>query len=98
MPFTHPPAAAPVAGLGDPPPVVLIGRPGCHLCADAEPVVHAVAAEFGLTVAERSVDDDAGLRAAYGDLIPVVLIDGAVHAYWRVDPHRLRTALRARVR
>ncbi len=25
--------------------------------------------------------------------IPVVLIDGRQHTYWRVDPARLRTAL-----
>lgn len=97
MPSAHPEPAAPRPGAEGPQPVVLlIGRPGCHLCADAEPVVRGLAEEFGLTLAERSVDDNASLRAAYGDLIPVVLIDGVVHAYWRVDPDRLRSALRAR--
>jgi|JI9StandDraft_1071089.scaffolds.fasta_scaffold00548_10 hypothetical protein len=95
MPSAHRVSAP---GAGTVPPVVLIGRPGCHLCADAEPVVRAVAAEFGLTVVEQSVDDDARLSAAYGDLIPVVLIDGEVHAYWRVDPQRLRAGLGARGR
>ena len=34
----------------------------------------------------------------YAEEIPVVLIDGRVHTIWRVEPERLRTALRAAVR
>ena len=44
---------------------------------------------------ERSILDDPSLRDKYAEEIPVVLIDGAQHAYWRVDVDRLRVALRS---
>jgi len=72
---------------------MLLGRPGCHLCDEARDVVRAVAEQAGAGWAERSVDEDEALRTEYSDLVPVVLVDGAVHAYWRVDAERLRAAL-----
>jgi hypothetical protein len=47
-----------------------------------------------VTFDERSILDDAGLLAEYAEEIPVVLIDDRVHTIWRVDPDRLRNALR----
>jgi hypothetical protein len=44
---------------------------------------------------ERSILDDADLNALYVEDIPVLLINGMVHNYWRIDPLRLRTALLA---
>ena len=37
-----------------------------------------------------------GLRAEYGDRLPVVLLDGAEHSYWEIDEPRLRRDLSAR--
>jgi glutaredoxin len=75
--------------------ITLLGRPGCHLCDDARAVVTAVAAEFpGVSVGERSILDDTALLERYRDEIPVVLIDDEIHTIWRVDPDRLRIALR----
>ncbi len=74
--------------------VTLLGRPGCHLCDDARAIVTEVIAQVpGVDFVEQSILDDAELLAQYRDEIPVVLIDGAVHAIWRVDPDRLRSAL-----
>jgi glutaredoxin len=77
-----------------PPRVVVLSRPGCHLCADACAVVAAVSAELGVAWQERDISDDSELAAQWGEYIPVVFIDGAVHDWFRVDPHRLRQALR----
>lgn len=77
--------------------VVLVTRAGCHLCEQAAPVVAAEAARAGAAYAERDVDASPEDRAAYGDMVPVVLLDGAPHAYWQVDPRALRAALRAGV-
>ena len=74
--------------------VLLLGRPGCHLCAEAREVVAAVCAELGETFEERSVDDDPDLRRRYGELVPVTFVDGVQHDFWRVDADRLRAALR----
>ena len=41
------------------------------------------------------VDDDPQLRDAWAEQIPVTLVDGRQHDYWRVDETRLRAALAA---
>ena len=73
--------------------VVLLGRDGCHLCEEARDVVARVCGTLGVGWSERSVDDDPALQARYTDLVPVVLVDGAEHAHWRVDAGSLRAAL-----
>ena len=75
------------------PRITLISRPGCHLCDDARVVVEQVAAELGVGWEERSIDDDAELRAQWADHIPVTLVDGRPHDFFRVFPDRLRAAL-----
>jgi len=76
------------------PVVTLISKPGCHLCDAARAVVEGVVAGLdGVELEELSILDDPGLRDRYAEEIPVVLIDGAQHTYWRVDPDRLRAAL-----
>ena len=42
---------------------------------------------------EVSILDDPALSAKYVEEIPVLLINGRVHNYWRIDPVRLTTAL-----
>ena len=49
--------------------------------------------ELGESWRTVDVDADPEDRAEYGDLVPVVLVDGVVHAYYRVEPDRLRQAL-----
>jgi glutaredoxin len=75
------------------PRVTLYSRPGCHLCEDARAVVEEVCTELGESYVEISVDDDPELCRRYGDEVPVTLVDGAQHDFWRVDPVRLRAAL-----
>lgn len=78
------------------PRVLLVGKPGCHLCDDARSVVAAVCAESAVEWDEMSILDDPTLADRYADQIPVVLIDGVVHDFWRVDAGRLRDALTSR--
>ncbi|MEY9847671.1 glutaredoxin family protein [Streptacidiphilus sp. MAP5-3] len=75
--------------------VTLIGKPDCHLCEDAEAVIDALAAELGFAVEKLSINDDKELFRKYWEQIPVTLIDGNQHDFWKVDPKRLRTALGA---
>ncbi len=75
------------------PRIVLLGRPGCHLCDEARAVVEQVAGELGVSWEERSIDDDPALRADYAEQIPVTFVDGRQHDFWRVDERRLRAAL-----
>jgi glutaredoxin len=73
--------------------VTLITRAGCHLCADAETVLRRLAAELGYRYAEVDVDGSAELRDEYSDRVPVILVDGKEHGYWRVEEQRFRRAL-----
>jgi len=78
------------------PRVTLYSKPGCHLCDDARVVVEQVCAELGESYVEVDITagPDAGqLTARYGEEIPVTLVDGRQHDFWRVDPDRLRAAL-----
>ncbi|TWP34710.1 glutaredoxin family protein [Leekyejoonella antrihumi] len=77
------------------PRITLIGKPGCHLCDDAREVIARVAADLGLAWAELSILDDPDLMSRYAEQIPVTLVDGRQHDYWRVDEGRLRVALGA---
>jgi glutaredoxin len=79
------------------PRVTLYTRPGCHLCDDARAVVAQVCAELGERFEEVEITagpDSERLVAAYGEEIPVTLVDGRQHDFWRVDAERLRAALR----
>ncbi|WP_241028691.1 glutaredoxin family protein [Streptomyces verrucosisporus] len=73
--------------------VTLIGKPGCHLCDDARAVVSEVCAQLGAHWEEKDITRDEELYRRYWEQIPVVLVDGAQHDFWRVDPRRLRAAL-----
>lgn len=42
---------------------------------------------------ELDIDTDPTLVQRYGELIPVVLVDGVQIGYWRIEPERLRAAL-----
>ena len=77
--------------------LTLIGKPDCHLCDDARAVIDSVLGGLedraSVTLEELSIHDDAELNEKYWDEIPVLMIDGRVHAIWRVDAERLREAL-----
>lgn len=79
--------------------LTLIGKPDCHLCDVARGVIEAVLTDLPDEVAdevrvhEASIADDPALHALWWEKIPVVLIDGRLHAHWRVSPDRLRAAL-----
>jgi glutaredoxin len=73
--------------------ITLLSRPGCHLCDVAREVIARVAADLGVAWSERDITrSEADLRE-YWDKIPVTLIDGVQHDFWKVSENRLRAAL-----
>ena len=78
------------------PRVVVYGKPGCHLCEDAERVIAEVCAETGEQWRGVYISADDTLMRTYREQIPVTFVDGAQHDFWRVDPQRLRAALTGR--
>lgn len=79
--------------------LTLIGKPDCHLCDVAHEIVDSVLAELpddvaeAIELSEASIAEDPALYELWWEKIPVILIDGQLHAHWRVAPDRLRAAL-----
>jgi hypothetical protein len=65
-------------------------RAGCHLCELARQALDQV----GEPWVEIDVGTDVKLDREYGDRLPVVLLDGKEHGYWRVEEDRLRRDLK----
>lgn len=75
--------------------ITLLIRPGCHLCDFAREALARVRDDTGVDWVEVDVQSDPELERDYGGRVPVVLLDGAEHDYFRVDEERLRHDLLA---
>ena len=80
------------------PQVELLTRAGCTICARAYTRLAELADELGFDLSTTDVDAVAsagnpGLRAEFGDRLPVILLDGREHSYWEIDEPRLRADL-----
>lgn len=73
--------------------VVVYTKPGCHLCEDACAVVARVARDIGASWEDVDISGDDALMRQWGEYIPVVVVDGKVHDWFRVREDRLRAAL-----
>jgi Glutaredoxin-like domain (DUF836) len=58
-------------------------------------VIERVTGDLGVRWQELSIEDDRALAEQYWEQVPVTLVDGRQHDYWRVDEARLRKALEA---
>ena len=87
------PSSNRAAGEPDTARVQIIGRPGCHLCEEAERVVEQVCGRRGIGYRVVSIEDDPVLADRYAEYIPVTMVDGQQHDFYRVDPERLAAAL-----
>ena len=74
--------------------ITLLTKPGCHVCDDARVIIERVAADLSVAWEEVNIMSDPALQAQWWDQIPVTLVDGVQHDYWRVDETRLRAAVR----
>ena len=73
--------------------ITLLSRPGCHLCDEARTVISRVAADLCVSWEERDITGFPDDLARFSEMIPVTLIDGVQHDFWRVSEERLRAAL-----
>ena len=82
------------AGAGDVR-LLLVEREGCHLCHDAHRVLDEVTAASGERWVRVDVDANTELLEQFGELVPVVLVDGVPRGHWRLDAAVILAALRA---
>ena len=71
------------------PRLTLITRVDCHLCEVAKQTLERI----GEPWIELDVDATIERQREYGDRVPVILLDGKEHGYWRVEEDRLRKDL-----
>ncbi|WP_461167180.1 glutaredoxin family protein [Tsukamurella serpentis] len=77
--------------------ITLLTREGCGMCTRAHEELLALHAEldFEYAIADVDAPGNTELRGEYGDMLPVVLLDGEQHSYWEVDIARLRADIGA---
>lgn len=78
-----------------PPDLLLLTRPGCHLCAAARTVLERIRTDLAIGWREQSIEGDEELTSRFGEEIPVLLIDGVQRDFWQLDEARIRRLLGA---
>jgi glutaredoxin len=73
--------------------ITIYSRPGCHLCDVAEDVLIGLQSELDFDMEKISIVGDPELEMKYGEEIPVIMIDGQRHAFYRIDPERFKASL-----
>ena len=73
--------------------VVIYSRTNCHLCEEAEKNAREVLVEIPFDLEVIYIDRDQELERLYGEEVPVTLINGAKHDYFRVDKKRFSEAI-----
>ncbi len=73
--------------------VTLYSRSNCHLCDVAMETLTNLQGELKFEIEKLLIDGDAELETKYGEQVPVILINGKQHDFFRVDPERFRKAI-----
>jgi glutaredoxin len=73
--------------------VEIYSRNGCHLCERAEATVREVQNEINFELSIIYIDGNHALEDKYGEEVPVTLINGQRHDYFRVDRERFKSAV-----
>ena len=75
--------------------VSLYGKPGCHLCEDAEALLAQVARTQPLTVQKVNIESSPELFDEYRYRIPVIQVAGGATLDWPTTAERIRRAIQA---
>jgi glutaredoxin len=73
--------------------VIIYSRRGCHLCEVAEKLVKKIQKDHEFELEIIYIDGNASLEKEYGEEVPVTLINGKRHDYFRVDRARFIEAV-----
>ena len=79
--------------------LTLLSRAYCHLCDEMRDALLPIALRHGVAVVEVDVDAHPALEAAFGDLVPVLLLgtpeQGVELCHYRLDAPAVEAALEA---
>jgi glutaredoxin len=73
--------------------VTIFSRSNCHLCEVALEVLVGLQEETDFVIEKVLIDGDPELEKKYGEQVPVILINGQMHDFFRVDPERFRNSI-----
>ena len=76
--------------------VTIYSRHGCHLCDVAYEILELLALELDFDLETIFIEDNPVLVEKHGEFVPVVLIDGEPHDYYRVNVERFKSSLAKR--
>jgi hypothetical protein len=68
-------------------------RADCHLCHEMRAVIDGLRGDVPFDLDTVDVDGDPALVAAYGEEVPVLLVNGRKAFKYRVTPRELRARL-----
>jgi Glutaredoxin-like domain (DUF836) len=74
--------------------VILYGKPGCHLCDDAEKMLSRLARWYPMQVEKFDIRSDPDLYRQFDIRIPVLIIDGVTTLEAPLSEIEVREALR----
>jgi glutaredoxin len=75
------------------PSVIIYSRKNCHLCEVAKEVVESARNEVEFELEVEIIDGNAELEKLYGEEVPVTMINGKRHDYFKVDRARFIEAV-----
>jgi glutaredoxin len=73
--------------------VTVYSRSTCHLCDVALETLHGLQSEIEFELEKKLIDGDLELERQYGEQVPVILINGAMHDFFRVDTERFKNSI-----
>ena len=73
--------------------VTIYTRQNCHLCEVAKEVVESARLEVEFELEVIFIDGDVELEKLYGEEVPVTMINGKRHDYFKVDRNRFIEAV-----
>ena len=73
--------------------VTIYGRTGCHLCENVANLLKPLENSLNIKIEEQLIDGDKELEDLYGQLIPVVQIDGKHFSHFRVELEEFKAFL-----
>lgn len=73
--------------------VRIYSRSNCHLCDVALETLMELQKEFEFEIDKQLIDGNPELEDKYGESVPVILINGTPHDFFRVDPTRFRNVM-----
>jgi glutaredoxin len=73
--------------------VTIYTRQNCHLCEVAKEVVESARNEVKFELEVIFIDGDVELEKLYGEEVPVTMINGKRHDYFKVDRNRFIEAV-----